>query len=114
MECDFCKKTYSNTSSLAKHKKTNKVCRRLQEEEGVITENNFVCPSCDKNFTAKTSLSYHISICKKKNINLEKKVIELLDEVKQQTEHIKRLEEKINKTPPKITKIKNNIETNIE
>ena len=114
MECEYCKKTYSNNSSLGKHKKTNKVCQRLQEEAGVLTEKIFVCPSCDKNFTAKTSLTYHISICKKNNINLEQKVNELLDEVKQQTEYIRRLEEKINKTPPKITKIKNNIETNIE
>ncbi len=121
MECDYCKKTFCSNSSLSKHKKTNKACRRIQEEAGVITENNFVCPSCEKNFTAKLSLSYHITICKKNNTNLEQKVIALLDEVKQQTEHIKRLEEKIEKTP-KITKIhkntnietNNNIETNIE
>jgi hypothetical protein len=111
MECDYCKKTFGSNSSLTKHKKTNKACRRIQEEAGVITENNFVCPSCEKNFTAKLSLSYHISICKKNNTNLEQKVIALLYEVKQKTEHIKRLEEIIDKTP-KITKIHKN--TNIE
>jgi hypothetical protein len=111
MECDYCKKTFGSNSSLTKHKKTNKVCRRIQEEAGVIIENNFVCPSCEKDFTAKSSLSYHITICKKNNTNLEQKVIALLDEVKLKTEHIKRLEEIIEKTP-KITKIHKN--TNIE
>ena len=115
MECDYCKKTFGSNSSLGKHKKTNKACRRLQEEAGVITEKNFVCPSCEKNFTAKSSLSYHITICKKNNTNLEQKVITLLDEVKHKTEHIKRLEEIIDKTL-KIKKIHKNTnsETNIE
>jgi len=79
MECNFCKKIFTNKSSLNKHKLTTKYCLKIQ---GEISKNPFKCASCDKTFTVKQSLTIHEKTCEK--INLEKEIrIVVLDKDKE-------------------------------
>ena len=88
MECVFCKKTFSTKGNLFSHQKTAKYCLNLQ---GKNLESLFTCEYCNKDFTQRTSLSDHISICKDR----ERKIQE-----EKETQHatvIKKLEAEISK-----------------
>ena len=75
MECNFCKKIFTNKSSLNKHKLTTKYCLKIQ---GEISKNAFKCRSCDNTFTIKQSLSIHEKTCEK--IKLEKEISIILSD----------------------------------
>ena len=72
MECNFCKKTFTNKSSLNKHKITTKYCLKIQ---GEISKNTFECYSCKKTFTSKQSLSIHEKTCEKIKLENEIRII---------------------------------------
>jgi hypothetical protein len=67
MECEFCKNTFSNKSSLVKHQKRTKYCIGLREEKGLIDdikkEVEIKCFGCEKVFTSKENLKYHTEKC---------------------------------------------------
>ena len=69
MECNFCKKIFSTTSSLNNHKITAKYCLKIQNK--TVTE-KFKCSYCDKNFTSKYGLSLHTKACNDLNVMQEK------------------------------------------
>jgi hypothetical protein len=66
MECVYCKKSYSSTSSLLHHQRTTKVCLKIQEEKGVAKRQEFDCKYCKKPLTSKYNLDNHLSVCKYK------------------------------------------------
>jgi hypothetical protein len=67
MECNFCKKIFSTSSSLNNHKTTAKYCLKIQ---GKDNNDKFKCLSCNKIFTTKSALQLHKNVCK--NILTEK------------------------------------------
>jgi hypothetical protein len=79
--CSVCNKSYKSYQSVWNHKK------RFHSEENDYIDNkkrNFSCPNCNKKFTRKDSMSYHIKTsCAIKKTNddkitkLEKQVAEL-------------------------------------
>jgi len=73
MECEFCKKTFSNKSALNKHKKQAKYCLDIQNAKPDIIHK---CDVCEKTFNVKSSLERHKLICK---INPSK----LIDEIEE-------------------------------
>jgi hypothetical protein len=66
MDCVYCKKSYSSTSSLLHHQRTTKVCLKIQEEKGVAKRQEFDCQYCKKPLTSKYNLDNHLSVCKYK------------------------------------------------
>lgn len=71
MECKFCKKILSNTSSMNHHIKTAKYCLEIQGKN-LKKLNNFDCEYCNKHFTTKKILNTHILTCKIKKVLNEK------------------------------------------
>ena len=70
--CEFCNKSFSSTSNLNSHLKTNKKCIEIR----LINNNNnkqdieiecFECEFCNKNFSKKYNLNIHLKTCKVKN-----------------------------------------------
>ncbi len=82
IECNFCKKTFKNSSVLKNHKQTAKYCLKIQKENNItdIKENLKICEYCEKTFASST-LKRHQSTCKIKNseINIEKEKIKELE-----------------------------------
>ena len=66
MECCYCKKKFSNKSTLNTHQKTTKYCLKIQNTE--IDLNKFNCNYCKKILTTKQHLSTHLSSCKEKEL----------------------------------------------
>ena len=58
MECQFCKKTFSDKSNLKKHQTNAKYCLKIQGKE---IEEKYVCKYCGKKFTRKDNLSFPLS-----------------------------------------------------
>ena len=73
MECEFCKKIFSNKSALNKHKKQAKYCLDIQN---VKPDTIHKCNICEKTFNVKSSLERHKNLCK---INPSK----LIDEIEE-------------------------------
>jgi hypothetical protein len=61
MECDFCKRTFSNLYTLNNHKKTAKFCLKIQNKN---VDEKFKCKKCYKIFTAKNTLLTHEKVCR--------------------------------------------------
>jgi hypothetical protein len=112
MECEFCKKIYSSTSSLLYHQRTTKKCVQLQEEKGVSYKQFYECTFCKKQLTTKCNLDSHLSICKckiKEDVlketrqntgdKFERKLKELEDKLKD-------MEHKLKETSDELTHIK--------
>ncbi len=82
IECNFCKKTFKNSSVLKNHKQTAKYCLKIQKENNNsdIKENLKICEYCEKTFASST-LKRHQSTCKIKNNEflLEKEKIKELE-----------------------------------
>ena len=57
MECEYCKKSFSNKSNLNTHQKNAKYCLKIQ---GIKPEAIFVCTYCDKEFNSKHYFTSHI------------------------------------------------------
>ena len=66
MECCYCKKNFSNKSTLNTHQKTTKYCLKIQNAETEL--NKFNCNYCKKILTTKQHLSIHLTTCKEKEI----------------------------------------------
>ncbi len=80
MECQFCKKIYSNQYILKTHQTTTKKCILLQnkvenEVGNKINEKQFKCSYCDKILSSKARLYTHYSTCKSKVKTESKKII---------------------------------------
>ena len=78
--CSFCKKEFSQNSSLLRHIKSSKKCNKIQNN-GIV--NSKECSFCNKILSSKQRLNTHIKICKesKKFLNLKKEIQELTKEV---------------------------------
>ncbi len=73
--CEYCKKSYSNKSSLNNHQKTTKKCLEIQKKlsssiTNIIEVSNlneistkYTCKYCSKNFTTKQNIKNHQDIC---------------------------------------------------
>ena len=61
MECGYCKKIFSNNSSLKVHQTTAKYCIKIQNNP--IEKEYFECEFCSKNFSTKTNLKTHEKNC---------------------------------------------------
>jgi hypothetical protein len=127
MECTFCKKTYSSTSSLLYHQRSTKSCIKIQNELGITQKKVITCSFCKKQLTTKCNLDSHLLICKSKlkedlKVEASEGINETLKQLKEDLDktkldlhlkdnEIKELREKL-KTPPKAQKITNNITKN--
>jgi len=60
MNCEFCKNTFQNISSLNNHQKTAKYCLDIQGKE---SNNIFECEACNVTFTLKSTLEKHLTRC---------------------------------------------------
>ena len=93
MECIYCSKQYSSSSSLLYHQRTTKSCLKLQEayklQENVLKK-ELTCSFCNKKLSTKYNLTKHQSICKSK----VKEVKEVIEEKVKETKFINR-EEKL-------------------
>ena len=66
-DCEYCNSILKTSTSLIKHKETNKKCISLQnKKEKENIDKVFICEFCDKKFTAKQSKNSHLktSYCK--------------------------------------------------
>jgi hypothetical protein len=64
MDCEFCKKNFSNKQNLLYHQKNTKYCLDLQGK----SNDDFTCEYCKKVFTCKQRLTIHIQeTCKLKD-----------------------------------------------
>ena len=85
MNCDFCKKTFANNSSLNVHQTSAKYCLKIQ---GKIKEenktSNFECSFCKKIFKLKHHLTQHLLSCKNKHTEIKKNSKEQIKELKEQ------------------------------
>jgi len=81
--CKYCNKSFSSSSNLNTHIKTNKKCIELRSttQTNIKTE-VYPCEFCNKNFSTKQNLSTHLNICKQKEIK------EILDTVKPVTMNV--------------------------
>jgi hypothetical protein len=71
MNCEFCKKTFANNSSLNVHQTSAKYCLKIQGKIKIETNTKvFECSFCNKVFNFKHHLNQHIPCCK--NISIEK------------------------------------------
>lgn len=100
-ECQFCKKMITSKSNLLKHQKTAKHCiaiqERLKESDPSIKIERIVykCEYCNKEFSAKPRLCYHLQTC-----NLRQNII-----VKDKDNRIRELEEKLLESEERIKNI---------
>lgn len=60
--CHYCQHEFSNRHNLKVHQSTAKYCLRLHESDGMTTNQ---CEHCQKSFTSKQTLLYHLRICRK-------------------------------------------------
>ncbi len=100
--CEFCNKSFSSTSNLNTHLKTNKKCIEIRlknsNKEDIKIE-CFECEFCKKIFSKKYNLNTHLKTCKIKTFiqeesPLQNKDINLEDENDTLKKEIKVLKEK--------------------
>ncbi len=100
--CEFCNKSFSTTSNLNTHLKTNKKCieiRLINANKQDIKIECFECEFCKKIFSKKYNLNTHLKTCKIKTFiqeenPLQNKDINLEEENNTLKEEIKILKEK--------------------
>jgi Zn-finger nucleic acid-binding protein len=96
MECEYCHHTLSSKSALNYHQKTAKYCLALRGTER--NAENYVCPTCDKSFTLRSSLQTHIRTCKIiKQKDLELRLTELESIIADKDKKIREMNEKYNR-----------------
>jgi hypothetical protein len=59
MECQYCKKTFSNKFTLKNHQLNAKYCLEIRKKDN----ENFKCSFCKKNLASKWSLDNHLDNC---------------------------------------------------
>jgi len=65
MECQYCKRTFSNKSNLNNHQKNAKYCLKIQGKISIKMVINLKCSICNKEFNQKGNLDRHYKKCKK-------------------------------------------------
>jgi hypothetical protein len=117
MECQYCKKTYSNIYNLSNHQRTTKSCLILQNKLDKKTAHE--CSFCGQAFSTRANLNRHMSICKqkliidqdKKNIkireleeqmNLKSSELQLKDDKIKELEVLRLKDEKIRELEEKL------------
>ena len=75
MNCEFCKKTFTNKANLRRHQETVVACLKLQGKS--LAKN--ICDYCNGSYTEKSSLNRHLLSCKTKR---ESDIKENLDDAK--------------------------------
>jgi hypothetical protein len=82
MECQYCKKTYSNTYTLKNHQTLTRACLLIQKDLGNKVEPKiFECSFCNKNLSTKARLERHYIICKiKKEYDTKKEIEQAVEE----------------------------------
>ena len=98
--CIYCKKEFSDKSTLVRHQKTAKFCLKLQKEQNNtdITVVTYKCEFCNKELTSNYNLNYHLNICKEKfkvEKQVEKQADKNIEEMKEEMEKIKQEMEKL-------------------
>ena len=66
-KCKFCNNLFKNEIILKTHQSSAKYCLKIQKENKEIVVLNLIkynCEHCNKEFTTKQSLSFHIKSCK--------------------------------------------------
>ena len=75
MECEYCKKNFSNKFILKNHQLNAKYCLELRKKDN----ENFKCSYCKKNLASKWSLDNHLDNCVDKfKMLLEEKEIDII------------------------------------
>ena len=75
MECEYCKKSFSNKFTLKNHQLNAKYCLEIRKKDN----ENFKCSFCKKNLASKWSLDNHLDNCVDKfKILLEEKEKDIL------------------------------------
>lgn len=64
MECEFCKKSFSNVWNLKTHQKTAKYCIKLQNNVDGSLDIDFSCEYCSRPLSSKRNLERHYKTCK--------------------------------------------------
>lgn len=65
MECQFCKKTFSNKSNFKYHQKNTEYCLKIQNKK----KQTFDCSYCFKELSSKQRKNTHENKCKIKRLN---------------------------------------------
>ena len=91
MECQFCKKVLSSTSSLNYHQKNTKSCLKIQGKE--VSNQKIQCEFCKKVLSSKSSYKRHIGICSYKYRGLEDQLYDKEKEIIMLKNTIKELRE---------------------
>mgnify|MGYP001105550590 FL=1 len=65
MECQYCKRSFSNKSSLNNHQTNAKYCLKIQGKISNKMVINLKCSMCNKEFKRKDNLDRHYKECKK-------------------------------------------------
>ena len=106
MECNFCKKIFSNIYTLNNHKATAKYCLKIQNK--TIAE-KFKCELCGKIFTTKYVLNTHSNSCKEESIINDKQKDIIIETYKKQEKYhkqqIKKQEEQIRELQDKLERL---------
>ena len=117
MECQFCKKKLSSSSSLKLHQITTKYCLKLQ---GNLTEGSFICKNCGNKCFTNDALKKHYNICSGNNLYINNIVNELRTikkEILEYKEENNTLKLKLEKSEEEIIKLASdniNLERKIE
>ncbi len=110
MECSFCKKFFSNNANLRRHQKTVASCIELQ---GAILDEN-ICDYCNKSYTAKGSLSRHLSNCKtKRKLETKDDIIKIKVKCSKKISDLKKSHEKEKLETIEIIKVLNGKNKNL-
>ena len=65
LSCGYCQKIFSNKHNLKVHQNTAKYCLKLRDSTTLAITPSNQCLHCDKSFTSKQTLTYHVRICRK-------------------------------------------------
>ena len=96
MECQYCKKTYSNIHNLNNHQRTTKACLILQNKLEKV-DKRFDCLFCKEIFSSKYTLTRHISLCNKKVLTEKENEIHIITETREElTELLRKQKEEFN------------------
>ena len=95
MECSFCKKVYSTTSSLYNHQRTTRSCINKQKEQGLLISPKFNCMYCKKICSSKIRMNEHLLSCTDKYVETTKILVkeemnENIEKLKEENKLLKR------------------------
>jgi hypothetical protein len=105
VECEFCKKVFSNKYIFKNHQNTAKYCLKLQgttiseSDKNVKDTKSYTCKGCNKSISREDYYNTHIVNCKSLKIklltnNLEKQTQKLTKTIKKHKKAMKEQEEK--------------------